>query len=101
MPAIATLTKTGQITIPKEIRDHLGLKPGQKIIFRKTKDAARLEREKTASEIAEEIDKLIPAEVREYHMAHYAGLTANEAIDKWLETDDAKEYFAEEYRRTL
>ncbi len=29
----ATLTSKGQTTIPKEIREHLGLKPGDRIDF--------------------------------------------------------------------
>lgn len=28
-----TLTSKGQVTIPKQIRDHLGLKPGSKVEF--------------------------------------------------------------------
>lgn len=28
-----TLTSKGQVTIPKAIRDHLGLKPGNKVTF--------------------------------------------------------------------
>jgi antitoxin PrlF len=32
--AIATITSKGQITLPKEIRSRLNLKPGEKIDFR-------------------------------------------------------------------
>jgi len=31
--AVATLTKKGQITIPKAVRDSLGLHPGDKVEF--------------------------------------------------------------------
>ena len=36
--SIAALTSKGQITIPKEVRDKLGLRTGDKIEFRITKD---------------------------------------------------------------
>ncbi len=36
--AVATLTSKGQITLPKSIRDRLGLKPGDKIAFRERTD---------------------------------------------------------------
>ena len=97
----ATLTKTGQITIPKDIRDFLGLEPGQRIIFRKGKNSVAIEREKTATEIAEEIDKIIPDEAKKYHMEHFAGMTSSEMQDAWLKTDDSRRHFKEEYERTL
>jgi len=99
MPAIATLTKTGQITIPKEIRDHLGLKPGQKIIFRKTKDAALLERQKTVEEITEHIHSLIPDDVRAKYISEYGGLTYTEYLDKWLDSPEARAEREEEELR--
>lgn len=61
----ATITKTGQITIPKWVREVLGVEPGQRIVFRKTKDAVTIEREKTVDEVAAKIDELIPQEIRE------------------------------------
>ena len=29
----STVTQKGQVTIPKEIRDHLGVKEGEKVLF--------------------------------------------------------------------
>jgi len=30
----ATVTSKGQLTIPKEVRDRLGIEPGEKVLFR-------------------------------------------------------------------
>ena len=35
---LAKISKNGQITVPIEIREHLGLKPGDKILFYKSED---------------------------------------------------------------
>ena len=39
MPNDATLTSKGQTTIPKEIRDSLGMKPGDRMTFTRMPDA--------------------------------------------------------------
>ncbi|MGB9700702.1 MAG: AbrB/MazE/SpoVT family DNA-binding domain-containing protein [Thermodesulfobacteriota bacterium] len=36
--AIATLSSKGQLVIPKEVREALGIKPRQKVFFRIIKD---------------------------------------------------------------
>lgn len=102
MGQTATLTKTGQITIPKWVREYLDVKPGQAIVFRKAKDGGmEISREKTAEEIAEEIDRLIPDDVRKYHMENFAGMLAKEAEEKWANSDEGRAYFREEMERTL
>ena len=47
--AIATMTTKGQITIPKEIRDALRLKPGDRVDFVLGKDGSALLRPATRS----------------------------------------------------
>ena len=47
--AETTLTSKGQTTIPKEIRDGLGLKAGDRITFTMLADGAVIMRVKTAS----------------------------------------------------
>jgi AbrB family looped-hinge helix DNA binding protein len=36
--ARATVTSKGQLTLPKEIRDHLGVQEGDRVEFRKDRD---------------------------------------------------------------
>jgi len=47
MTTDATLTSKGQTTIPKEIRDELGMKPGDKITFTLMPDATVVMRVKS------------------------------------------------------
>lgn len=97
----ATLTKTGQITVPKWVREALGVEPGQRIVFRKEKDAVRVERERTVDEITEKIHAMIPEEIRQEYIRDYGGLTAEEAKMKWAESPEGRAYFEEELRRCL
>ena len=49
MTTDATLTSKGQTTIPKEIRDSLGMKPGYRMTFTQMPDGTVLMRVKTKS----------------------------------------------------
>jgi AbrB family looped-hinge helix DNA binding protein len=49
MATVATLTSKGQTTIPKEIRDSLGLKPGARMTFTLMPDGTVLLRVKSGS----------------------------------------------------
>jgi AbrB family looped-hinge helix DNA binding protein len=37
---MATVTSKGQVTIPKPIRDHLGIGPGSQVAFRRAEDGS-------------------------------------------------------------
>ncbi len=50
MTASSKLGAKGQITIPKEIRDRLGLKPGDTIRYRVTKTGVEIERATAAAD---------------------------------------------------
>lgn len=39
---LTTITSKGQVTIPKELRDELGLKPGNRVIFEKGEKGAKM-----------------------------------------------------------
>ena len=47
MPGATTLTSKGQITVPREIRDRLGLKAGDKLTFTLLSDGTVVVRAKT------------------------------------------------------
>ena len=100
MNYVSTLTKTGQITVPKNVRDFLMVKPGQRITFNLRKNSVTLEREKTLEEITAEIDELIPAETKK-NAKKRGKKTAGEIREKWLKSDAAKKYFEEELEATL
>ncbi len=48
--ATATITSKGQVTIPKKIRDKLGLKPGDKVDFEVEKGDLKVSRKKYSIE---------------------------------------------------
>ena len=96
----ATITKAGQVTIPKPVREAVGVDLGQRIIFNIKRGTVTIKREKDAAEIAQEIDALIPDEARAHHMQEYAGMTSAEIQEKWLKTPDAVSHFKEEEART-
>ncbi|HET8865124.1 MAG TPA: AbrB/MazE/SpoVT family DNA-binding domain-containing protein [Gracilimonas sp.] len=48
--ATATITSKGQVTIPKKIREKLGLKPGDKIDFEVEKGDLKVSRKKYSIE---------------------------------------------------
>jgi AbrB family looped-hinge helix DNA binding protein len=39
---MATLTSKGQLTVPKKVRDRLGLQPGDKVVFDLDEESVRL-----------------------------------------------------------
>jgi antitoxin PrlF len=40
LPMATTVTSKGQVTIPKPVRDHLGIVPGSKVEFRRAADGS-------------------------------------------------------------
>ncbi len=59
----STLTSKGQLTIPKDVRERLGMKRGDRVVFEFEEDSVRLKVEKRRS--LEELRGSLPA-TREY-----------------------------------
>lgn len=54
----AVITKSGQVTLPKELRDFLGVKPGERIIFNKTLSGININRRLSDAEFTAKIDAI-------------------------------------------
>lgn len=53
-----TITKSGQITLPKELREFLGVKLGGKVTFNKTRDGVSIARRMSDEEFLRQIDRI-------------------------------------------
>ena len=53
-----TITKSGQITLPKELRDFLGVELGGRVTFHKTKNGVNIERKMTDEEFSAGMAKI-------------------------------------------
>lgn len=62
MEIAATLTSKGQLTVPKAVRDALGLKEGDQVIFRVLEGRAVVARSPSLLDLAGAVP--VPAEVR-------------------------------------
>jgi antitoxin PrlF len=62
MDVSAKLTSKGQITVPKSVRDALGLEPGDRVMFRVERDRAVLARTPDFLELAGSVT--VPPEKR-------------------------------------
>ena len=95
-----TITKSGQITVPKSIREFLGVQPGQRLVFQRRSDAVVLEKGKTAEEVSREIQALIPDYVRK-NAKKDTSKTTGQIRNEWLKSDEAKRYYQERFEATL
>lgn len=90
-----TITRSGQVTLPKELRDFLGVKPGQKITFRRNKDQVSIPRRLSDQEFLDQL-----AAIRQKHGSSAKNIPdAAEAVRAYREGKDEKlnKLYVEEY----
>ena len=99
MQYTSTLTRSGQITLPKPIRDLIGITYGERVRLSFKDDAIVLEREKTFDEIMTQIDTInttVPKETKTL-IRKYAGKTASELRDEFDSSPEGHIYYKEKY----
>ena len=87
-----TITKSGQVTLPKELRDFLGVKTGQKVIFTKNRDGVSISRRLSDEEFLAKLDSTKTPKAREMEKK-YAGKTVSEL----QKTPEYQRYYKEKY----
>lgn len=107
MSFAVAINSSGQATIPKVVRDFLGVVPGEnRLIFDFEGKKVVLKREKSRRELLEESMKKIERINREAEKRNpkikemkerYKGMTFNEVRDAYDATPEGKEEFKEKY----
>lgn len=86
--ATSTLTSKGQVTVPKEVRERLGVKEGDRLIFRFT-----------------ETGQLVVEPQKDDPLSGIAGLLHHLAKDKPVSVEEmkraARDHAVKRFRRTL
>ena len=77
------VTSKGQVTIPKHIRDHLGLKPGSEVAFVREADKVRLVAGNGATSQEESMRRFRDALERMAGTIDTGGMDGKEYVD-WL-----------------
>lgn len=92
----ATITRSGQVTLPKELRDYLGVKIGGKITFDKGRDVVTIRRKLTDEEFFAELDKNISTKTRKL-IKKYAQKTTSELLDDHVRSPEVRKELRDKY----
>ncbi|MBQ3441149.1 AbrB/MazE/SpoVT family DNA-binding domain-containing protein [Candidatus Saccharibacteria bacterium] len=96
MSYAVVINSSGQITLPKAIRDVLGVKIGDRVKFDIEKEEVKVSRVKDIYEVLAEIDAERTPEERARIKA-IAGKTVHELMDEWDNSEEAAIYYKEKY----
>lgn len=93
----ATMNTNGQITIPKVLREFLGVYPGQKIELIQDNVSVRIERYLTAKEAFAKINSAPKSQQTLKAIEHNRGKTASELAEEWGKQPDHVVYLQEKF----
>lgn len=77
-----TITKSGQVTLPKELRDFLGVKSGGRVTFHKTRNGVSINRKLSREEFFDKLDQGKNAKTQSAIRRH-AGKTVSELKNEY------------------
>ena len=92
----STITKSGQITLPKPVREYIGVTPGQKVIIDYGKSNIIIKRKMSDADFFSKVDSLISDKTRSLFKAH-AGKTVSELKSAYAASDQFKADYKEAY----
>ena len=96
MSYAVVINSSGQITLPKAIRDILGVKIGDRVKFDVEKEDVKVSRVKDIYEVLAEIDAERTPE-QKARIKEIAGKTVHELMDEWDNSPEAAKYYKEKY----
>jgi len=92
----ATITQSGQVTLPKELRTFLGVKPGEKIIFNTDGNQVVIKRKLSMEEFFAEMEKGLSPKTRALIKAN-AGKTVSELVSEYASSSKGKREIRKHY----
>lgn len=96
----AVITKSGQVTLPKELREFLGVKLGDRITFEVVGDDARIHRKLSKEEFFTKLDSYKSEKTRAFlkkYGAELSNMTVSEMKEKWAKSPAGQKYLKEKY----
>ncbi len=90
-PALAKVTRKGQMTIPQPLREELGIEPGDYIVMRPLMGGILISKASTTPEVkAEDVLRHLVASIGQ--TAEQQGLREDEGLDEMIESIQQRLY---------
>jgi antitoxin PrlF len=78
---VARVTSKGQITIPRSVRDALGIEPGDRIAFEVGLGGARISKQASLVDLRETVP--VPEELRGRRWEEVRSVAASRRVEDW------------------
>ncbi len=96
MTYTVALTKSGQMTLPKALREFLGVDGAKSVQIEKTKDGVQIQRRLSDEEFFAKLDAM-KSEKTKAAIRRNAGKTMSELRHEWAKSPAGKRYLERKY----